>query len=139
MPVDRSTKREDVAARGRALGSRILMYTRTPTYVPQAWMNGGERFPRGGMIVLKTGNDSRELVADFAAGVDPSVNPDGTSVLFAGKKKQDDPWQIYEMPLNGGALRQITSGKEDCIRPLYLPEGRMVYARKPGNRYVIET
>ena len=88
---------------------------------------------------LKVGNDSHDLVADFAAAVDPSVNPDGISVLFAGKQNREDPWQIYEVPLNGGTPRQITSGKEDCIRPLYLPEGRMVYARKTGNQYVIET
>ena len=43
--------REDVAAGSRALGSKVLMYTRTPQYLPQAWMNAGERFPRGGTIV----------------------------------------------------------------------------------------
>jgi hypothetical protein len=33
----------------------------------------------------------------------------------------------------------VTSGSEDCIRPFYLPENRVVYARKTVGRFVIET
>ena len=39
----------------------------------------------------------------------------------------------------GGEPRRITSGDEDCIRPFYLPEDRVVYARKTAGRFVIET
>jgi hypothetical protein len=121
-----------------AVSSSVLMFTRTPSHSAQAWIRGEERFPQGGSIVVKRGNDSHPLVADFAAAVDPSLNFEGTSVLFAGKEKPGDAWQIYEVALNGGLPRRVTSGEEDCTRPMYLPDGRIVYARKTGGRFVLE-
>jgi len=67
------------------------------------------------------------------------VSFDGERVLFAAKQKSDDPWQIWEFSLSNGKPRRISSGSEDCIRPLYLPEDRIVYARKSGGRFVVET
>ncbi|MGD0165416.1 MAG: hypothetical protein ABSB39_23455 [Candidatus Sulfotelmatobacter sp.] len=116
----------------------VLMFTRAPSFSAQAWIRGGERFPQGGSIVVKNGNDSHLLAADFAATVDLSLNFEGTSVLFAGKAKPDDPWQVYEVPATEGSPRRVTSGEEDCIRPMYLPDGRIVYSRKTGGRFVLE-
>ena len=79
------------------------------------------------------------LVPNFAASADPAVSFDGQRVLFAGKRTAEDSWQIWEIALTGGDPRRITSGEEDCIRPLYLPEDRVVYARKIGGRFVLET
>jgi len=60
-------------------------------------------------------------------------------VMLAGKQKPQDPWQIWEISLAEGKPRRITSCVEDCIRPFYLPENRIVYARKiDGRRFVIE-
>jgi hypothetical protein len=70
---------------------------------------------------------------------DANVSFDGKSILFAGKKNASDHWQIWEMPLSGGGLRQLTAGSDDAIRPMYLPEGRIVYAQKQNGRYAIET
>jgi len=136
--LDASARADAVGAKRGARSGTVLMFTRTPSYSAQAWINGGERFPQGGSIVVENGNDSHPLVADFAAAVDPSLNFEGTSVLFAGKEKQGDPWQVYEVALNGGTPRQVTSGEEDSIRPMYLPDGRIVYARKTGGRFVLE-
>jgi hypothetical protein len=133
-----SARADAVAAKGGARSATVLMFTRTPSYSAQAWIQGGERFPQGGSIVVKNGNDSHLLVVDFAAAVDPRLNFEGTSVLFAGKEKRGDPWQVYEVALNGGAPHQITSGEGDSIRPMYLPDGRIVYARKTGGRFVLE-
>jgi hypothetical protein len=135
----------EASARSNTLGAKVdaqsprsLIFTRAPSYSAEAWNHGGERFPQGGSIVAKNGNDSHPLVTGFAAAVDPSLNFEGTSVLFAGKKNQGDPWQLYEVGLNGGTPRQITSGEESSIRPMYLPAGRIVYARKTGGRFVLE-
>jgi hypothetical protein len=133
-----SARTDLIRGRKGAPSGTVLMFTRTLSYSAQAWIRGEERFPQAGSIVVRNGNDSHPLVADFAAAVDPSLNFEGTSVLFAGKEKPGDPWQVYEMALNGGLPRQVTSGEEDCIRPMYLPDERIVYARKMSGRFVLE-
>src|SRR5260370_31623216 len=75
---------------------------------------------------------------DFAASADAAVSFDGTRVLFAGKRAAADPWQVDEVWAAGGEARRVTSGTEDCIRPFYLPEDRVVYARKISGRFVVE-
>jgi hypothetical protein len=118
--------------------SPSFLYTAAPAYASQAWMHGAERFPSGAAIFLRDGNTPRRLAPGFGASADPSVSFDGQHVLFAGKVKASDPWQIWEIALSGGEPRRVTSGAEDCIRPFYLPEDRVVYARKTGGRFVIE-
>lgn len=118
--------------------SQPILYTVARQYEPLAWMHGGDRFPSGAAIFLRDGKLRRPLVAAFAASADPSVSFDGKRVLFAGKRNAQDPWQIWEIPVSGGEPRRVSSGSEDCIRPFYLPEDRVVYARKTGDRFVVE-
>lgn len=115
-----------------------FLYTEAPTYDLRATVAGGERFPAGAKLKLFTGNASRLLVPAFAASADATVSFDAGRVLFAGKKAVGDPWQIWEVPLAGGAPRQVTSGKEDCIRPYYLAEQKIVYARKTAKGFQLE-
>ena len=138
LTLEASARTNAMNAKTGTPDGTVLMFTRAPSFSAQAWIRGGERFPQGGSIVVKNGNDSRLLVADFAAAVDPSLNFEGTSVLFAGKAKLGDPWHVYEVSASGGAPRRVTSVEEDCIRPMYLPDGRIVYARKTGGRFVLE-
>jgi len=51
-------------------------------------------------------------------------------VLFSAKQKAGDPWQIWEMPVSGGAARPVAPSKEDAIAPFYLPGDRIVYSRR---------
>ena len=118
--------------------SPSFLYTVAKRYEPLAWMHGRERFPSGAAIFIYSANGKRALVPDFAASADPSVSFDGQRVLFAGKKSPGDPWQIWEIVLDGGELRRITSGPEDCVRPFYLPDDRVVYARKTAGQFAIE-
>lgn len=115
-----------------------LLYTIAPQYDALAWMRAGERFSSGATVFIKQDGRNRALVPDFAASADPAVSFDGQRVLFAAKQKRQDPWQIWEVALGGGKPHRITSGPEDCVRPFYLPEGRVVYARKIAGRFVIE-
>jgi hypothetical protein len=115
-----------------------FLYTVARQYEPLAWMHGGERFPSGVTIFLHDSNGPHPLVPDFAQSTDPAVSFDGQLILFAGKVKAQDSWQIWEVPVAGGEALRITSGAEDCIRPFYLPDGRVVYARKVAGRFVIE-
>jgi hypothetical protein len=116
-----------------------LLYTKTAHYEALAWMHGGERFSSGATIVVRDSNGKRPLAPGFTASADPAISFDGQRVLFAGKLKAQDPWQIWELSLPRGEPRRVTSGSEDCIRPFYLPENRVVYARKIAGRFVIET
>jgi len=120
-------------------GSRSFLYTVAQQYEPLAWMHGAERFPAGATIFVSDTKGQHPLIPTFAASVDPAVSFDGARVLFSGKRKNEDPWQIWEIALDRGEPRRVTSTPDDCVRPFYLPDDRIVYARKTAGRFVIET
>ena len=110
-------------------GTPDYAYVVAPQYVGAAWRSGHERFPGGAAIMLATSQGQRKAVADFYASTDPAVSFDGLRILFAGKRTAAGPWQIWETTIAGGVPRQLTTADSDCIRPLYLPDGRVVYTR----------
>ena len=116
----------------------VLVYTSTVHCEQLAWLTGEERFPSGAKLMLRSGNTSRQLVPAFFASADPNISFDGNKIIFAGKRSSSDPWQIWEMPLPSGEPKQIISCEGDCVRPLYLPEDRIVYAHKVGGRFQLE-
>jgi len=116
-----------------------IVYTSTPRFLPSAWLTGGERFPNGAAVMLRGDGESRKLIPSFAASADPDVSFDGSRILFAGKKTATDAWQIWEIGADGTALRQITFGTSDAVRPFYLPEDRVVYSRRVDGRFVLES
>jgi Hydrazine synthase alpha subunit middle domain len=107
-----------------------VIVTAAPMYEPLAALHAGERFPKGARLLLIHEGKAEQLVAGFAASADASVSFDGGSVLFAGKKTADDPWQIWEITLADRKVRQVVSSQADAIRPLYLPGWRLVYAQR---------
>jgi hypothetical protein len=119
-------------------GSTSFLYTTAKHYEPLAWIHGADRFSSGSTIFVRDAKGNHPLVPGFAASADPAISFDGQRVLFAGKSKVDDPWQIWEIALAGGAPRRIATGSEDCVRPLYLPDDRVVYAHKTAGRFVVE-
>ncbi len=116
-----------------------FLYTVAKRYSPLAWMQGGERFSSGANIFVRDAKGKRALVPNFADSADPAVSFDGKNVLFAGKRTPEEKWQIWEIPLNGGSPTRITNCREDCVRPLYLPEEGVVYAAKISEHFVIQT
>lgn len=116
-----------------------FLYTAAPHYEPLAWIHGADRFSSGATVFVSDRQGKHVLISGFAASADATVSFDGQRVLFAGKRKPEDSWQIWEAALAAGDPRRITSGAEDCVRPFYLPEDRIVYARKTEGQFVIET
>lgn len=116
-----------------------VLVTVAKSYDPLAWLHGSDRFSSDTAIFMLDGNGQRRLLPDFATSADPAVSFDGQRILFAGKLHAQDPWQIWEIDTAGGDPRRITSFPEDCVRPFYLPEDRIVYARKVAGRFVIES
>ena len=60
------------------------------------------------------------LTAEFLSACDPAVSFDGQEILFAGKQKKGENWQIWQMDGSGGNKIQITRGTTDCVSPLYI-------------------
>ncbi len=125
--------------------SPALLYTVAKRYEALAWIRGADQFSSDAIIFLQDASGRHPLIPTFAASADPTVSFDGKSVLFAGKQKTQDPWQIWEVAWDAaqdlattGAVRRVTSCAEDCIRPFYLPDNRIVYAKKTGGRFVVE-
>lgn len=67
------------------------------------------------------------LTTSFFSARSPQISYDGKYMLFAAQQKQNDPWQIWEMDLSDLKSRQVTSSKENCTDPAYLPLGRFLF------------
>lgn len=124
--------------------------------VPGAWDRMPEGGPAGGygdgcrIVRLLPGDstgDPKVLTGDFISARDPSVSPDGKTILFAGKKELTDHWQIYRMNSDGTETIRITGEEMDHVAPLHVgtlfylndtaPVGQMIYgtlARGPGGQ-----
>jgi Hydrazine synthase alpha subunit middle domain len=123
---------------GAAALSGAFLYTEAPQYDVQAMLRGGERFPAAAAVKVFSGGASRLLAPSLAISADAALSPDGQSVLLSGKQRAGQPWQIWEVPLAGGAPRQVTFGTDDCIRPFYAAERKFIYARKTPQGFQIE-
>ena len=132
-----ASKKNPVAA-STPPGPPSFLYTVTVQYDPLAWLRGADRFPSGAKIFVRDATGKHPLAPAFAASADPAISFDAQRVLFAGRLKPQDRWQIWEISLPGGVPRRITNGDEDCVRPFYLPEDRIIYARHSAGHFVIE-
>jgi hypothetical protein len=116
-----------------------IVFTAAKAFNSEAWIHGGERFPVGANLWTRDDKGQRQLFPAFRASADANVSFDGTHLLFAGKRHSADHWQIWEATSNGAELKQITHCKDQCVRPFYLPDGRIVFAERKAGRFVIET
>ncbi len=93
---------------------------------------------RSARLMIAAGAAPRAFVPAFSDSADAAVSFDGARVLFAGREKPDSPWQIWEAPVSGGAPRRVTNTAEDCIRPFYLPDDKLVYSRRTPQGFQLE-
>jgi hypothetical protein len=101
------------------------VYTATAEFEHDAWMSGKNRFPAGSSIVVVTGH--QRYTIPMHASADPEISLDGLRVLFSGKALASDHWQIWELTVETHSLRQLFPAPHDCIKPLYLANGDVVY------------
>lgn len=127
------------SAHGQAAAIPAILFIAAPVYDAPAALRGGERFPRGAQLMILHDGRSEPLAPQLAASADPSIAFDGKAVLFAGKKQAGDPWQIWMEGTDGGDPQQVMAGATDLIRPLWMPGGRMVYARRTPAGFQLET
>jgi hypothetical protein len=112
-----------------------FLFTQTPHYEAAC----ADRFPRGGAIQIVRGTQTRPLAPGFVASADPAISFDGRRVLFAGKQRLGDSWQIWEIPLSGGSPSRLTRFREDAIAPFYAAGERIVYSRRTAAGFQLET
>jgi len=115
-----------------------VLYTAAAEYQPLAWLNGADRFPKGALVFIKSSAGAKPLVAHFFATADANVSFDAKMVLFSGKQHATDHWEIWEVAVPAGTLRQVTHCDDDCIKPLSVPDERFVYAHKIGGKFTLE-
>ena len=116
-----------------------VIVTAAPVYEPLAALRGGERFPRGAELLLVRAGKMTPLAPGMAASADASVSFDGKTVLFAGKKTPGDRWALWTMAADGGTPQLVLTAATDLIRPLWMPDGRMVYGRRTAQGFALET
>lgn len=115
-----------------------VVFTAAPVYDSLAALRGEERFPQGAQLIVERGGIEKALVPGLAASADASLSFDGKTFLFAGKKLPSDSWQIWTVSADGGEPQLRMAADTDLIRPLWLPSGRMVYARRTPQGFALE-
>jgi len=93
-------------------------------------------FPQAQIVALDPDQPAgtlKELTADYYSAQSPEISFDGKYLLFAAQHKQNEPWQIWEMNLEDLKTRQVTSSRENCIDPAYLPDGRLIFSKSGVN------
>jgi len=116
-----------------------VIVTAAQTYDATAALRGEERFAHGAQLLIVKGGKAEPLVEGFSASADADVSFDAKKALFAGKKDANDPWTIWELTLADRSVRKVIGGGADAIRPLYLPDDRLVYAQKTAQGFQLVT
>ena len=90
------------------------------TELPAARTAPGRVLGDGGrLVVLEKSGATRVLTSGFQSAADPAVSFDGKRILFAGKKRASDAWNVFEVNADGSGLHQITRNAGNCRRPMY--------------------
>jgi len=80
------------------------------------------------LLLVSADGSARVLSRGFHSACDPDVSFDAARILFAAKRSASDPWNIYEMAVDGSGARQITKDLADCRSPGYQSS---LYTLKP--------
>jgi hypothetical protein len=112
--------------------NNLLIITRVPgNFQNQDFVTGESwRYVPGARIAVlnpeKPG--SVKVLSDkFYSASCPEISYDGERILFAAQQKEGDLWQIFEMEIKNLKTSKITSLKENCFDPVYLPSGRVAF------------
>jgi hypothetical protein len=79
----------------------------------------------------------RALIEDDAGTVrDPAVSYDGERVLFSWRRGGTENFHLYTIGIDGGGLKQLTTGAYDDLEPAWLPDGGIVFVSSRCRRWV---
>ncbi|MDY0098270.1 MAG: hypothetical protein RBR81_03645 [Bacteroidales bacterium] len=119
-------------------GNDLLLLTEIPaSFSEPDYLTGvtSRYFPeaRISSVVMGKKDSHRILTDDFYSACWPDVSFDGKSMIFTAQKEEGDSWQIWEMNLNNRKYRKITSFKDNCTDPCYLPGGMLAFSKLTVN------
>jgi hypothetical protein len=83
------------------------------------------------LIMVFENRTTKALSRDFHSACDPEISFDATHILFAGKRKPSDNWNIFEMAVDGSNPRQVTKNIGDCRSPGYQATLYTIVSDKP--------
>ena len=116
----------------------ILIFTLLPTSEKDTLgagffdENTAEYYRSGSRLVSlsldKTGGKVKELSRGFLIASDPYLSHDGQRLLFAAKRTENEPLQVYQVQIDGSRLKPVTHSTADSTEPCYLPDGRIVFS-----------
>ena len=84
------------------------------------------------LVLISPSGKLTVLTPEFAAAAEASIAYDGKKVVFSGKRRVQDKWDIWEMEADGRNKRQITSQLGDCGEPRYLAMSALNYPDYDG-------
>ena len=86
----------------------------------------------GARLVIRERDGRRRVLSrDFQSACEPDVSFDAKHILFAGRKRADQPYNIFEIGVDGHDLRQITRDAGNCRQPRYLSTYYVITANEP--------
>jgi hypothetical protein len=93
---------------------------------------------RGRLCRLNVSNGQLTVLLDDPDGSirDPQVHYDGEKILFSYRPGRTHYFHLYEINVDGGRPRRLTSGPYDDIEPTYLPSGQIMFCSSRGDRWV---
>lgn len=83
------------------------------------------------IVLISPDRPARVLTGAFHSACDLDISFDATRFLFAARRTADDHWNIYEMVINGGEVRQITRALGDCRSPSYQSSHYQITEKEP--------
>lgn len=75
------------------------------------------------------------VIEGFVCATDPVFSHDGKRLAFSGRRTAGDYLQIWELAGDDAVPRQIVTCEADCISPVYMPSGHIVFASLLSGEY----
>ncbi len=77
----------------------------------------------------------RVVTGKFACATDSAFSHDGARLVFSGQRKPEDRLQIWELVGDDPEAQPIVTCDADCVGPVYLPDGQIVFASLLSREY----